>query len=233
MDEKDVEAIIDLDVGGTRFRTTRQTLLSHPTSMLANMFHPESPFSPGMKKDGAYFLDRDPVYFRAVLNYLRSGHLDSDCNAAALLKEATFFGLSGLEAALQEQAKEQAKDQAKEQKAHGPGDVFLLNVGGQIFETTKYTLCKRRGSTLEKIVRGESKQQFDREGNLFIDQDPKDFVYILKGLRDFQPFSIQLNAFSSFSASKPIFVPKEAFSGIRIIDHELGLNMLDQFKCLD
>ena len=26
MDEREVETIIDLDVGGTRFRTTRQTL---------------------------------------------------------------------------------------------------------------------------------------------------------------------------------------------------------------
>ena len=101
MDEKGVETIIDLDVGGTRFRTTRQTLLSDPNSMLSKMFHPESPFSPGMKKDGAYFLDRDPVFFRVILNYLRSGHLDLDCNVDGLLKEASFFGLSGLEAALQ------------------------------------------------------------------------------------------------------------------------------------
>lgn len=108
MDEKKVDAIIDLDVGGKRFRTTRQTLLSDPTSMLAKMFNPESPISPGIKKGGAYFLDRDPVYFRVVLNYLRSGHLDLDsCNATALLKEASFFGLSGLEAALQELAEEQ------------------------------------------------------------------------------------------------------------------------------
>ena len=168
-----------------------------------------------MKKDGAYFLDRDPVYFRAVLNYLRSGHLDLDCNAAALLKEASFFGLSGLEAALQEQA--------KEQKAHGTGDVFLLNVGGEIFETTKHTLCKRSGSILEKMVTGQCKQQFDKDGNLFSDQDLKDFVYILKGLRDVQLFSTR----------KTILVPKEAFSGIRIIDDKLGLNMLNQYKCLD
>ena len=203
MGEKEVEAIIDLDVGGPRFRTTRQTLLSDPTSMLAKML----PFSPGMKKDGAYFLDRDPVYFRAVLNYLRSGHLDLDCNAGALLKEASFFGLSGVEAALQEQA--------KEQKTHGTEDVFLLNVGGQIFETTEYTLCKRRGSTLEKIVTGESKQQFDQEGNLFIDQDPKDFAYILKGLRDYDPFRF---------TCKPIFVPKDAFSGIQPISNHKEAN---------
>ena len=73
-----VESVIDLDVGGTRFRTSRQTLLSDPDSMLAKMFDPGSSFSaPGVKMDGAYFLDRDPAHFGAVLNYLRSGQV---CN---------------------------------------------------------------------------------------------------------------------------------------------------------
>ena len=40
-----VESIIDLDVGGTRFRTSRQTLLSDPNCMLAKMFDPESSFT--------------------------------------------------------------------------------------------------------------------------------------------------------------------------------------------
>ena len=39
--------IITLNVGGTRFETTRQTLLHDPTSMLARMFDPVSPLQPG------------------------------------------------------------------------------------------------------------------------------------------------------------------------------------------
>ena len=169
------ESIIDLDVGGTRFCTTRQTLLSEPNSMLAKMFDPESPFAPGVKKDGAYFIDRDPIHFRAVLNYLRSGYLAADCDVPAFLEEAKFFGLLGLEAALQEHAKEQLKNQT--------GDILHLNVGGKIFLTSKATLCLKPESNLAKMVRGETEQLFDKDGNLFIDQNPKYFSFILQYLR--------------------------------------------------
>jgi len=173
--------------------------------MLAKMFDPESSFSaPGVKKDGAYFLDRDPVHFGAVLNYLRSGHLERDCNVPALLKEASFFGLLGLEAALQELAKEQSK--AKEQTKVGRGDELLLNVGGEIFVTSKNTLCSKE-SALAKMVRGEIKQEFDKDGNLFLDKDPKDFVYVLKSLR----------------AGGSIPVPKEAFRFVQSLARSLGL----------
>ena len=134
--------IVDLDVGGTLFRTTRQTLMSDPDSMLAKMFDPNASPVSVLRTDGAYFIDRDPVYFRVVLNFLRTGYLDKidDCDLPALLREASFFGIRQLESALQR------KKEA--------GSEFLLNVGGQIFVTTKETLCREHRSLLAEIVKG-------------------------------------------------------------------------------
>ena len=42
-----LNSVVTLNVGGTKFVTTRQTLLSDPDSMLARMFDPESPLQPG------------------------------------------------------------------------------------------------------------------------------------------------------------------------------------------
>ena len=94
-----------------------------------------------------------------------------DCDLPALLREASFFGIRQLESALQSQKE--------------AGSEFLLNVGGQIFVTTKETLCREPRSLLAEIVKGgKHKQLFDKDGNLVIDQDPNDFAYKLKRLRN-------------------------------------------------
>ena len=70
---------ITLDVGGTRFTTTRLTLCSEADSMLARMFHVDQPLYPcsttTANSDASVFLDRDPDCFRIVLQYLRNGAL--------------------------------------------------------------------------------------------------------------------------------------------------------------
>jgi len=194
--------IIHLNVGGVKFETTRQTLLHDPNSMLARMFDPVSPLSPGVRRDGAYFLDRDPIHFRGVLSYLRCGQviLDRDCNVAALLMEASFFGLAGLEAALQEQLKAEEEKMEANKESPKTNDEFLINVGGEVFVTTRETLCKYSNSRLASIVEGRQRQLFDKDGILFLDEDPKDFVYILRALRN--------------APNVPTAVPKETIDNI-------------------
>eukprot|EP00088_Acartia_fossae_P061995 TRINITY_DN7462_c0_g1_i11.p1 TRINITY_DN7462_c0_g1~~TRINITY_DN7462_c0_g1_i11.p1 ORF type:complete len:151 (-),score=34.55 TRINITY_DN7462_c0_g1_i11:45-497(-) len=96
--------IIVLNVGGTRFETTRATLVSQPDSMLAKMFDPDSPLVPAKPKDDAYFLDRDPETFSLILSFLRSGEIfvDSKMVLNKLSHEAKFYQLQGLEAKIQE-----------------------------------------------------------------------------------------------------------------------------------
>ena len=42
-----LNSVVKLNVGGTKFETTRQTFLNDPSSMLAKMFDPVSPMQPG------------------------------------------------------------------------------------------------------------------------------------------------------------------------------------------
>jgi hypothetical protein len=53
--------VVELNVGGKRFATSRSTLIKHPDSMLATMFSPDNPLEAARKdRHGAYFIDRNP-----------------------------------------------------------------------------------------------------------------------------------------------------------------------------
>ena len=64
-----------LNVGGTRFHTTRTTLTQRQGTFLSKMFEPDSAFHHPCDSDGAILIDRDGRYFGVVLNYLRHGRL--------------------------------------------------------------------------------------------------------------------------------------------------------------
>ena len=133
------------------------------------------------------------------MNYLRCGQLlaDSTCLPLEAVKiEASYFGLVGLEEIVNQRITESEK-KGNEQHSN---DEFLLNVGGEVFVTTKETLCKYQNSRLSNLVEGRCKQQFDRNGILFLDEDPKDFAYILRALRN--------------SPNVPTSVPKEHIDNI-------------------
>eukprot|EP00294_Goniomonas_avonlea_P000895 CAMPEP_0114555702 /NCGR_PEP_ID=MMETSP0114-20121206/8894_1 /TAXON_ID=31324 /ORGANISM="Goniomonas sp, Strain m" /LENGTH=556 /DNA_ID=CAMNT_0001740853 /DNA_START=15 /DNA_END=1685 /DNA_ORIENTATION=- len=95
---------IRLNIGGTRFTTTLQTLTCVPGSMLALMFSGEYSLTPD--PDGSFFIDRSPVHFPRILDMLRlqmhNGCTDSSFvprtreESRALLTEAEFYGLEAL-----------------------------------------------------------------------------------------------------------------------------------------
>lgn len=89
---------IKLDIGGLSFTTTLTTLTRFPTTMLGAMFSGRHPLK---KNDaGAYFVDRDGLHFRHILNFLRnpeSWKLNLEANLKEELKcEAEFYGLCNL-----------------------------------------------------------------------------------------------------------------------------------------
>ena len=67
------QMIIDLNVGGTRYTTSRSTLTNYPESMLGVMFSGRHDIEAMKCSDGSVFIDRDGTHFRHILNYLRDG----------------------------------------------------------------------------------------------------------------------------------------------------------------
>ncbi|KAJ7385558.1 BTB/POZ domain-containing protein kctd9 [Desmophyllum pertusum] len=61
---------------------------------------------------GAYLIDRSPVYFEPILNYLRHGQLilDQGVNPQGVLEEAKFFGISGILEQLEEMIVDKSED---------------------------------------------------------------------------------------------------------------------------
>lgn len=99
--------IVELNVGGVHFSTTRTTLIGRAVephgTMLSAMFSRAPTSLPSrLDRAGRVFIDRDGARFGCLLNYLRSGAL-TGADAAmldGLREEAAFFGLLRLVGAL-------------------------------------------------------------------------------------------------------------------------------------
>jgi len=70
-----------------------------------------------------------------------------------------------------------------EKNAERAAHQITLNVGGKRFTTTKYTLLQHRGSYFESLIISNHSCT-DKNGEYFIDHDPKHFRLVLNYLRD-------------------------------------------------
>lgn len=87
--------IIQLNVGGTRFSTSRQTLMWIPDSFFSSLL--SGRISTLRDETEAIFIDRDPTAFAPILNFLRTKELDiRGVSLNVLRHEAEFYGITPL-----------------------------------------------------------------------------------------------------------------------------------------
>ncbi len=125
--------IVSLNVGGTPFDTTLDTLTKYPESMLGTMFAERNrhTFKPG--KDGRIFLDRDPVCFGVLLEFLRCGelHVPMDVYPSKMRTELGYWGFDA--------------DELRKK-------VRCENVAGELAETSEKYLRESLGELAEDLV---------------------------------------------------------------------------------
>ncbi|XP_076459520.1 BTB/POZ domain-containing protein KCTD5-like [Babylonia areolata] len=106
---------VKLNVGGTTFMTTRTTLGRDPKSFLYRLIQEEPDLNTAKDGSGAYLIDRDPMYFGPVLNYLRHGKLvmNKDLAEEGVLEEAEFYNITELIRLVKERIKERDAKQSQ------------------------------------------------------------------------------------------------------------------------
>uniref|UniRef100_A0A8C5R759 Potassium channel tetramerization domain containing 2 n=1 Tax=Leptobrachium leishanense TaxID=445787 RepID=A0A8C5R759_9ANUR len=89
---------VRLNVGGTYFVSTKQTLCREPKSFLYRLCQEDPDLDSDKDETGAYLIDRDPTYFGPILNYLRHGKLilDKELAEEGVLEEAEFYNIASL-----------------------------------------------------------------------------------------------------------------------------------------
>lgn len=86
--------IVHLNVGGTRFSTSRQTLMWVPDSFFTALL--SGRISSLRDETGAIFIDRDPKLFATILNYLRTRDIDLSVDLRAFRHEAEYYAIAPL-----------------------------------------------------------------------------------------------------------------------------------------
>lgn len=162
---------IELNVGGTIFTTMPSTLKG--SGLFSTMLQSDVPTA--RDRQGRIFIDRDGAQFHRVLEFLRTGFIDTDEDQASLRKEADFYQIVPLLKLLDREA--------------NTSGIVRLNVGGTPFTTSIGTL-RGTGSgvsqysmlwmILELVSGGESQTMIrDETGAIFIDREPTMFPYVL------------------------------------------------------
>jgi hypothetical protein len=108
--------IVNINVGGTMYATSIETLNTCPGSFLGCLF--SGNWHAQEDAEGRVFIDRDGQQFRHILNFLRTGtvHVPTDAaDLTALANEADFFGLDDMKMRLESELQRRQQEKLAEQ----------------------------------------------------------------------------------------------------------------------
>ncbi|XP_043082271.1 BTB/POZ domain-containing protein KCTD5 isoform X3 [Puntigrus tetrazona] len=151
---------VRLNVGGTYFLTTRQTLCRDPKSFLFRLCQTEPDLDSDKDESGAYLIDRDPMYFGPVLNYLRHGKLvlNKNLTEEGALEEAEFYNITSLIKLIKERISER---EAK--TTHTPVKHVYRVLQCQEEELTQMVSTMSDGWKFEQLVNIGSSYNYGNE----------------------------------------------------------------------
>ncbi|RXN07437.1 BTB POZ domain-containing KCTD5-like isoform X2 [Labeo rohita] len=151
---------VRLNVGGTYFLTTRQTLCRDPKSFLFRLCQAEPDLDSDKDESGAYLIDRDPMYFGPVLNYLRHGKLvlNKNLTEEGALEEAEFYNITSLIKLIKERISER---EAK--TTHTPVKHVYRVLQCQEEELTQMVSTMSDGWKFEQLVNIGSSYNYGNE----------------------------------------------------------------------
>ncbi|XP_030756056.1 BTB/POZ domain-containing protein KCTD1 [Sitophilus oryzae] len=139
-------APVHIDVGGTIYTSSLETLTKYPESRLAKLFNGSIPIVLDSLKQH-YFIDRDGGMFRHILNFMRNSKLlipENFHDLDLLLEEAKYFDIPPMV----RQLEQMKKDRIKNGNMASPSDLTSL-----LKSTTR-----QQGGPLERSMRSSSGQ---------------------------------------------------------------------------
>ena len=160
---QDFPAVVNLNVGGQFYSTALSTLNRHPESMLGAMF--SGRFEVSKDKSGNFFIDRDGVLFRYIINYLRTSKLclpPSFEEFEQLKAEADFFQIPGFNDAVEKLHSNYLKRQA------GGCDILELEYSKEkynyVIKSNGYIRISSTTETLKDLFPNDGK---DMKGKMY------------------------------------------------------------------
>ncbi|XP_043286520.1 BTB/POZ domain-containing protein KCTD1 isoform X2 [Venturia canescens] len=105
-------APVHIDVGGTIYTSSLETLTKYPESKLAKLFNGNIPIMLDSLKQH-YFIDRDGGMFRHILNFMRNSRLlipENFADLDLLLEEARYFDIAPMCRQLEQMKKDRIKN---------------------------------------------------------------------------------------------------------------------------